>query len=278
MARSPFMTSVPWSTHAVDLQPGSVIKRFRRERREGSEREWRALTLLAAYAPDLAPVPQSADLVAEEPVVVMSRLPGEPLRGQSLSAQQLKALAAAASELYAAVPADVLSEIPVRPGRQHALIAQIRAWAPQARPRVSSEVGDAMDRGLAWLAHSEMDRVDQPDVPLVFGPGDGNLANYLWDGSRVRVVDFEDSGLSDRSFELAEITEHVASWIDQPLDVDAFLGQFELNAAERVRLPEVRRLLALVWLFLLSFDDPERPRNPPGTAERQAARLSALLA
>ncbi|MBT2413768.1 phosphotransferase [Streptomyces sp. ISL-12] len=272
------MTSVPWSTHAVELQPGSVIKRFRRERREGGEREWRALTLLAAYAPDLAPVPQSADLVAEEPVVVMSRLPGEPLRGQWLSAQQLKALAAAASELYAAVPADVLSEIPVRPGRQHELIAQIRAWAPQARPRVSSAVGEAMDRGLAWLTHSGMDRVDQPDVPLVFGPGDGNLANYLWDGSRVRVVDFEDSGLSDRSFELAEITEHVASWVDQPLDVEAFLGQFDLNAAERVRLPKVRRLLALVWLFLLSFDDPERPRNPPGTAEQQAARLSRLLA
>lgn len=135
-----------------------------------------------------------------------------------------------------------------------------------------------MERGLAWLAGSGLDRVDQQDVPLVFGPGDGNLANYLWDGSRVRVVDFEDSGLSDRPFELAEITEHVASWVDQPLDVEAFLCQFDLNAAERARLPQVRRLLALVWLFLLSFDDPEHPRNPPGTAQRQAARLSRLLA
>jgi hypothetical protein len=77
---------------------------------------------------------------------------------------------------------------------------------------------------------------------------------------------------------LAEITEHVASWVDQPLDVDAFLAQFDLNAAELTRLLECRRLLALVWLFLLSFDDPQHPRNPPGTAERQAARLSWLLA
>lgn len=47
---------------------------------------------------------------------------------------------------------------------------------------------------------------------------------------------------------------------------------------ERSLLLETRRLLALVWLFLLAFDDPDHPRNPPGTAERQAARLSRLLA
>ncbi|MCF4136456.1 aminoglycoside phosphotransferase family protein [Streptomyces sp. Tue 6430] len=271
------MTSVAWSTHAIELKPHSVIKRFRRGSREESEREWRALTLLFAYAPGLAPVPQSADLAAEEPVVVMSRLPGEPLRGQLLSEQQLTALAAATNEMYAAVPSEALAKIPVRPGRQHELIAKIRAWAPRARPRVSAEVGEAMDYGLDWLARSGFDQVAPPDVPPVFGPGDGNLANYLWDGSRVRVVDFEESGLSDRPFELAEITEHVASWVDRPLDAEMFPGQFDLSAAERARLLECRRLLALVWLFLLAFDDPQHPRNPPGTAERQAARLSRLL-
>jgi aminoglycoside phosphotransferase (APT) family kinase protein len=272
------MTSVLWSTHAVELRSDSVIKRFRPEDRGKCEREWRALTLLAAHAPGLAPVPQSADLAAEEPVVVMSRLPGEPLRGKSLSDRQLKALAAAANELHAAVPADVLAEVPVRPGRQHQLIAQIRSWAPHVRQRVSGAMGEAMDRGLEWLARSGMEQVGRPDVPMAFGPGDGNLANYLWDGTRVRVVDFEDSGLSDRPFELAEITEHVASWVGPPLDTEAFLDLFDLNPAERARLLECRRLLALVWLFLLSFDDPQHPRNPPGTAERQAVRLSRLLA
>ncbi|MFB7553939.1 phosphotransferase family protein [Streptomyces sp. NPDC056154] len=271
------MISVAWSTHAIELKPHSVIKRFRRGSREECEREWRALTLLSAYAPGLAPAPQSADLAAEEPVVVMSRLPGEPLRGRLLSEQQLKALAAAASEMYAAVPAGALVKIPVRPGQQHELIAKIRAWTPRARPRVSAEVGEAMDRGLDWLARSGFGHVAPPDVPPVFGPGDGNLANYLWDGSRVRIVDFEESGLSDRPFELAEITEHVASWVDQPLDVEMFLDQFDLSATERARLVECRRLLALVWLFLLSFDDQQHPCNPPGTAERQAARLSRLL-
>lgn len=210
--------------------------------------------------------------------MVMSRLPGKPLRGESLSNQQLKALTAAANELYTAVPADVLAEVPVRPGQQHQLIAQIRSWAPQVRPRISDAMGEAMDHGLEWLARSGMERVGRPDIPMAFGPGDGNLANYLWDGIRVRIVDFEDSGLSDRPFELAEITEHVASWVGPPLDIEAFLDLFDLNPAERARLLECRRLLALVWLFLLSFDDPEHLRNPPGTAERQAARLSRLLA
>ncbi|WP_369212558.1 phosphotransferase family protein [Streptomyces flavofungini] len=277
------MTSVSWSTHAVELRSDSVIKRFGPEGSGKWEREWRALTLLAAHAPGLAPAPQSADRAAKEPVVVMSRLPGEPLRGQSLSNRQLKALAAATSELYAAVPADVLAEVPDRPGRQHQLIAQIRSWTPQVRPRVSDAVGKAMDLGLEWLARAGlarpgMERVGGPGIPMAFGPGDGNLANYLWDGTRVRIVDFEDSGRSDRPFELAEITEHVASWVGPPLDIEAFLDLFDLSPAERARLLECRRLLALVWLFLLSCDDPQHPRNPPGTAERQADRLCGLLA
>ncbi|GAA1297912.1 hypothetical protein GCM10009647_011580 [Streptomyces sanglieri] len=269
---------MPWSTHAVDLRSDRVIKTFRPGSHAECEREWRALGLLAAYAPGLAPVPHSVDLAAEEPVVVMERVPGEPLCGRPLDDRRLRALAAAADELYSAVPADVLAGVPVRPGRQQQLIARIRAWVPRVRPRAGGEVGEAMDRGLSWLSRSGMDRAGRPDVPMVFGPGDGNLANYLWDGARVRVVDFEDSGLSDRPFELAEITEHVGGWTGPPLDVAAFLGLFDLTAAERARLPQCRRLLALVWLFLLSFDDPRNPRNPPGTAERQAARLSGLLA
>ncbi|MBF6228505.1 hypothetical protein IU470_25785 [Nocardia abscessus] len=110
----------------------------------------------------------------------------------------------------------------------------------------------------------------------VFGSGDGNLANYLWDGSDVRVVDFEDSGRSDRAFELAEITEHVGSWVEHPLDVARFIESCELTAAESIRLRDCRRLLALAWLFLLALDDKNR-RNPPGTVERQAERVMNLF-
>jgi Ser/Thr protein kinase RdoA (MazF antagonist) len=237
------------------------------------------LTLLATYAPGLAPEAFELDLRAPRPTVVMSRLPGGPLRSGSLSEQRIKCLAAAVEELYAAVPPEVLAGVPLRPGHQKDLIAWIHSWAvPQIRPRLMGTLRDVIDAGLAWLASSMLETTDQPDVPPVFGPGDGNLANYLWDGTRVRVVDFEESGRSDRAFELAEITEHVGSWVEHPLDVAFFLRQFDLTTAESDRLTECRRLLALVWLFMLASDDGSHPRNPAGTAERQAGRLARLLA
>lgn len=269
-------SSEEWGTHAVEFRSDVVVKRFPAESRGQCEREWRALTLLADHAPGLAPAPMRSDLAAEEPLVVMERLPGEPLRRAALDERQLAAFAAAVSELHAAVPSDVLAGIPLRPARQQWLVEQIHEWTPEARPRVSRQVGEAMDLGLAWLADSGMEGAVPPDVPRVFGAGDGNLANYLWDGTRVRIVDFEDSGSSDRPFELAEITEHVGSWVGTPLDAEALLDLFDLTHTERARLPDCRRLLALVWLFLLSFDDP-RGRNPSGTAERQATRLVRLL-
>lgn len=272
------MTAASWSTHGLDLGPDTVTKRFRPGSHAQGEREWRALTLLDVHAPGIAPAPRHADLAADGPTVVMSRLPGGPLRGQRLGDRQLDALVSAVSEVYAAVPAHVLDEVPVRPGHRQYLAGRIREWAPRARPRVGPEVGRAVDRGLEWLSGAGIEEAGAPNVRAVFGPGDGNLANYLWDGSRVRIVDFEESGRSDRPLELAEITEHVAAWVDEPLDAEAFLGRFDLDVGERSLLLETRRLLALVWLFLLSFDDPDHPRNPPGTAERQSARLSRLLA
>jgi thiamine kinase-like enzyme len=210
--------------------------------------------------------------------VVMSRLPGVPMRGVVLDDNQVKALGEAVRTLHAAVPPDVLSKVPLRPGRRENLIASIHAWAPLSRGRLSCDLLGVVDRGLKWLGQSRMEREGELKVPLVLGAGDGNLANYLWDGSRVRIVDFEDSGLSDRAFELAEITEHVGSWVEQPLNVTSFLAQFDLTAAESAQLVECRRLLALVWLFLLIFDRTrQNPRNPPGTVERQVDRLFVLL-
>ncbi|REK84548.1 hypothetical protein DY245_42760 [Streptomyces inhibens] len=70
----------------------------------------------------------------------------------------------------------------------------------------------------------------------------------------------------------------MGSWVEHPLDVSAFLEQFELSPAETTRLRESRRLLALVWLFLLANEETEHPRNPPGAVERQADRVLELLA
>ncbi|MCO5971621.1 aminoglycoside phosphotransferase family protein [Actinoallomurus sp. WRP6H-15] len=210
-----------------------MVKRFREGGRDRCEREWRALTLLTIYAPGLAPEPVELDVAAARPTVMMSRLPGEPLRGDSLSEQRIRSLAAAVRELHAALPPEILADVPLRPGHQRELIAWIHSCAvPQILARLSGKVGEAIDQGLSWLAGSGLETAVSLEVPSVFRPGDGNLANYLWDGSRVRVVDFEESGRGDRAFELAEITEHVASWVENPFDVEFFLDQCDLTTAE----------------------------------------------
>jgi hypothetical protein len=130
---------------------------------------------------------------------------------------------------------------------------------------------------VSWL-DATASRWDQDqDLPPVLGQADGNLANFLWDGSRIVIVDFEESGRSDIPFELAELVEHVGSWVDTDFEADVFLAHFPLEAGQFARLSECRRLLALLWLITLSLVGPEDDRNPPNTAVRQAQRLRALL-
>ena len=48
-------------------------------------------------------------------------------------------------------------------------------------------------------------------APQAFSRGDPNLANCSWSLQRLRIVDFEYSGWSDRATDLADLVEHVQS-------------------------------------------------------------------
>ncbi len=72
--------------------------------------------------------------------------------------------------------------------------------------------------GVDWLTWAVAVPGDPAGRQPVFGQGDANLANFLWDGERVRMVDFEDSGLSDRAFELAVLVEHISAWLGAGLE------------------------------------------------------------
>jgi Ser/Thr protein kinase RdoA (MazF antagonist) len=115
------------------------------------------------------------------------------------------------------------------------------------------------------------------DAPVILGQGDPNLANFLWDGTDIRIVDFEDSGASSRAFELAILVEHVSAWSDSGLESDAFLTMFDLTKPELAMLLTYRRLAALFWLLKLQSRGEAEHRHGDDALNRQAERLLSLL-
>jgi aminoglycoside phosphotransferase (APT) family kinase protein len=257
------------STHVLEIADDHVIKRFRSWDRDEHQREWQALNVLAEFAPGLAPVPLSSELDADPPVITMTRLPGEPLASQPITPRHLDALVTTLDYLHTCVPADALARV-----RPHLWLAEgptnrLRSRAAGMRYYQDGEpiVQAAFRAATRWLEH-----VAEPTEPLtpVFGQGDSNLGNFLWDGSRVRVVDFEDSGRSDRAFELACLTEHIGMWLEAGIDADGVLARFDLTTTESARVLFFRRGFAIFWLYLVH-------KRPGPVAGRQAERVLSLL-
>jgi hypothetical protein len=149
------------------------------------------------------------------------------------------------------------------------------------RPFPAAELGQlpghALRAALSWLESGWASELRSTDARLVFGQGDGNLANHLWDGNRVRLVDFEDSGPSTRARELADFVEHISVWAHGQVDAASFLSRFDLSADERRQVLVLRRLFAAFWLMMLIPGGRASQRNPAGTLELQAARMLTLL-
>jgi thiamine kinase-like enzyme len=114
-------------------------------------------------------------------------------------------------------------------------------------------------------------------APAVFSAGDGNLANYLWDGLRLRRLDFEYSGWSDRAVDLADLVEHDGSRATPDDEWDAVVEGFALPPPEQARFAAARRLWALFWTVLLwgraGPDPPDQDR-----LAAQLTRAARLLA
>ncbi|WP_329431174.1 aminoglycoside phosphotransferase family protein (plasmid) [Streptosporangium sp. NBC_01495] len=276
--------SSPSTTHALILGPQEVTKQYRSWDKGQPEREWRALQLLATYAPGLAPAPLRANLDADAPTavptVVMSRLPGAPLGQEPVTPQQLAAMATAITTLQSAIPAQVLAELPPRLGDPTSMLTEVRTWYASG-PELGADplVAKAFASGADWLFDNSLEALAHAPVGAVLGSGDGNLGNIIWDADmrRVRLVDYEYSGRSDRAYELAEIAEHISMWVRGAVDPSSLLELFDLSAAEQRRLKEFRRLFAFFWFLMLLPKSPAHPRNPAGTLQHQAERLLTLM-
>lgn len=271
------MHTVRVHTHRLTFDANVVRKRFLSWDDGEADREWAGLVALAKHAPGLAPRPIERGLDGNAPVIVMSRVPGEPLGQAPLSPVQANALTTALRRLFAAPVDDGTPERALGPSTMRGMV---RTWAGEEYDvdpcRDPTLVGAALTHARDWLApeRPEVDRV----ADAVLSVGDGNLANVLWDGDACRLVDFEEFGVSDLACEVADVVEHVSSRLGRLVDVDALLDGLDLRADQLARLVEFRRLLAAFWLVMLLPGNRGFERNPAGSVEDQASHVLALLA
>ncbi|SNT06526.1 Phosphotransferase enzyme family protein [Asanoa hainanensis] len=238
------------TTHALRFADGLVTKRYTSWGRGEHRREWAVLHRLREHAAGLAPEPVRASLDANPPTVTMK-------------------LATAVRTLWS-VPFD--GDPPVED------------WAPDLHfarrlgdadwPDPPAEVGAALAASARWWWGPDPDLLSERPDTLVLGHRDPNLANYLWDGRRVRIVDFEDARVSDPATEIALLAEHVSA---RQLFADGLPKQFADAVSDRRRLRAARRLWAMFWLSLLRPGGPASRRNPEHLARHQARRLLDLL-
>ncbi|WP_218001940.1 phosphotransferase family protein [Microtetraspora malaysiensis] len=157
------------------------------------------------------------------------------------------------------------------------LLNQVRGWSLAAPcPHGDAVLSEALAAGADWVRRPTLEKSLMRPAPPVFGTGDGNLANYLWDGSDLRLVDFEYSGRSDRAFELAEVVEHISVRASRS-GMTRVLERFELSAAELRRFRECRRLLALYWLLRIPAHSQRRPGDRTDILAEQATWVLTLL-
>lgn len=267
------------STHDVVIGDHEVVKTFRSWERDEPAREWTALMLLHAQAPGLAPEPIARRENDGRPAVAMGRLPGVALNGGALSREQVAAVAEAMTRLQTAVPRTGLTGVQPRLLAVGEAVRALReAYSrTQAAPSGVPGVDMAVAEARRWLASDEAGSLAAPSGHEVFAQADGNLANYLWDGECCRLVDFEDSGVSDRAFEVADLVEHVSVTLTGALDGDELVELLDLDDALAGRVLRMRRLFATFWLDMLLPGNRAHDRNPPGSVERQAERTLVLL-
>lgn len=266
------------STHDVTLGDITVVKRYRSWNRGEPEQEWHALSLLHQHCPGLAPEPIAFTRQDGAPAITMSRVAGVPLGSTPLTEPQLLAVAEAMTRIHHALPATELAMLEERRSGPAELLADLKSWSKEPLVAVVSPVvADAKTAGTTWLDALAISDLKAPSAEPVFTSGDGNLGNFLWDGEQCRLVDFEDSGVSQIAFEIADIVEHVSVWLRGIFEADDLLAALDTDPDQRIPVANCRRLFALFWLLMLLPGNRGHERNPAGSVERQAQRLLDLL-
>jgi hypothetical protein len=250
-------------THQIRRDGDLVIKTYRSWDRGEAEREWSALRRIADHQPGLAPRPIRADLAGSPPSITMGVVAGEPILGRWTD-RQLDGLATALDRLWS-VPVAGLQPIAVHwPAYWQTLMTE-------SMPPAAGEERLAYQRVCEWVDRGGVGSVLRDRGPAVLGQGDPQLGNLLYDGTTVRLVDFEDAGPSDRELELGNFAEHLGT---RGSCVGRVADRFDVD---HDRLHAARLLWATFWLFKLSPDPAGRRPDRSDELRDQARRVLRLL-
>lgn len=240
---------------------------------------WR---VLAEHAPGIAPRPLRREVEEGAPVIVMERLPGDPLGRAPLSSAQTAELGRALRKVYAVPVAAVRDRgIGERALGPRELPGALREWLSGPTNVAACEdpplVESALRQAATWLQDAALPgpRVDTLSI------ADLNPSNVLWDGETCRLVDFEDGGLSEVAFELADHAEHLAGRLTAVFDVDALVDAVGLARDERIRMafapPSIAKPAQNLSLSPVP-SDPRRNVSPSATVSALGLGHPLLLA
>lgn len=229
------------------------LKLHRVDHRDRAHREWQALTLLTQRGHPRVPQPVWRSDRDDHPAIVMTYAAGTPLGGIHLQPPHLDALAAALTDLYSITPTDVTDALLEVTTPATAMLQRLHdTCTPLA---AGAEQRKLVDLWRRWSAGPDPDLFRAPLPQQVFGRGDPSLANAVWDGAELTLLDFEYSGWTDPAYELADLIEHPQSRATPDHTWHDFTERFALNPNAQARHLAARRMLALFWLTRWQPDD-----------------------
>lgn len=246
-----------WSGPEVPI----CIKVYQLDERRRAHREWHALSLLAQHGADYAPTPLWIDDAAEQPIIGMTLLPGDPLLNAEDMPGALKALAETTRALQNIPLSRPLAEWERIDSAAHYITRLKQTWPAQ----LAEHASDPRTGEMLTLLHRWEDSGDAKTLvlsaPDVFSRGDANLLNWLHDGDTVRCVDFEFSGHSDIAFDAADQIEHISSRAIPDHTWHELEPTLGVDHHTRPRFEAAQRTCALRWLAVLWKQRHQRPEE-----------------
>lgn len=241
------------------------------DHRHRAHREWQTLTLLTRRGHPRTPHPVWRSPRQDRPAIAMTFVAGAPLAGTCLQPRQLDALAAALADLYSITPADVAEPVAQVATPAPAMLQRVRddCATPSSGPSAGPGRLQLLEFWRRWSSGPDPQTLLRTPTTQVLGRGDPSLANILWDGAELTLLDFEYSGWTDPAYELADLLEHPESRATPDLTWNNFVDRFDLDPDARARHRAARRMLALFWLA--------RRRSNDDRLTAQADRIRHLL-